>query len=143
MNRSKSTHRFTRTGTPLPAIESRIRRYDMTRKKGIADLSVFRSGPSGTTLERINSAFRHHLTGSLRHSLRGRYYPPEPGCQTRRVGFLKHFLSGCLRWPESSRIRPVRIFCYENRDTMRVKKLSTKETIQRLDRRVEFEWQER
>ena len=42
----------------------------MTRKKGNADLSVFRSGPSGTTLERINSLVRHHLAGGPRHSLR-------------------------------------------------------------------------
>lgn len=43
----------------------------MTRKKGNAGLSASRSGPSGTTLERINSSFRHHLTGGPRHSLGG------------------------------------------------------------------------
>lgn len=42
----------------------------MTRKKGNAGLSGCRSGPSGTTLERINSSFRHHLAGGPRHSLR-------------------------------------------------------------------------
>ena len=138
MNRLRSTHRLTRTGTPLPAIESRIRRYDMTRKKGNADLSGFRTGPSGTTLERINSSFRHHLAGGSRHSLRGRSYPREPGCQTRSVGILEHFFSSCLMRPESSRIRPVRLFCYENHSTRRVKKLSSKECLLRLDRRLEL-----
>ena len=42
----------------------------MTRKKGNAGPPGNRSGPSGTTLERITSAVRHHLTGGPRHSLR-------------------------------------------------------------------------
>ncbi len=71
---------------------------------------------------------------------RGRYYSRETGCQTRRVGFLEHFLSACLRWPESSRICPVRFFFYENHNALRVEKLSTKECRRGLDRPDEFEW---
>ena len=111
----------------------------MNRKKGNADLPVFRTGPSGTTLERINSSVRHHLAGGPRHSLRGRYYSHETGCQTRSVGILIDFLPPCRSRPESSRIRSVRLFCYENHVAGHVKKLSINECIGRLDRQSKFE----
>ena len=65
----------------------------------------------------------------------GRYYSPKSGCQTRRVGFLDHFLSACCDQPESSRILPVRLFPYEIHDARRVKKLWIKDRPPRLDSR--------
>lgn len=59
----------------------------MTRKKGNAGLSGNRSGPSGTTLERINSAVRHHLTGGPRHSLRADTTPRFPDVKPEESAF--------------------------------------------------------
>lgn len=59
----------------------------MTRKKGIAGLPVKRSGPSGTTLERINSIARHHLTGGPRHSLRADTTPRNPDVKHEESAF--------------------------------------------------------
>ncbi len=61
-------------------------RYDQEKKETPVCHSN-RSGPSGTTLERINSTVRHHLTGGPRHSLRADTTPRNPDVKPEESAF--------------------------------------------------------